>query len=265
MNSKIKTVHLIGRRGPLQAAFTIKELREMIKLKSCNTEWVHEDFKGISALINGLPRPKKRISELMLKSITQNKSDACENKFKPRFFCTPLEFIGKEEKLFKVKLGINTLEGEDISNQRAVLTDNCFTLDCSLGIVSIGYKSISIDESLEFDEKAGIIKNSFGKIRNGLYATGWVATGPTGVILNTMSNSFGVAEMILKDIQTHPSIVDKAKPGFEYINSILNQQSTQVVTWKDWLKINEFEINAGKKVGKPREKIVDIQKMLNIL
>ena len=33
--SQVKKVKLIGRRGPYQVAFTIKELREMIKLPEC--------------------------------------------------------------------------------------------------------------------------------------------------------------------------------------------------------------------------------------
>ncbi|KAF7995956.1 hypothetical protein HCN44_007923 [Aphidius gifuensis] len=33
--TKIKKVWMIGRRGPLQAVFTIAELREMTKLKNC--------------------------------------------------------------------------------------------------------------------------------------------------------------------------------------------------------------------------------------
>jgi len=39
-------VHLVGRRGPLQAAFTIKELREMLKLPNVDTRWRTDDFSG---------------------------------------------------------------------------------------------------------------------------------------------------------------------------------------------------------------------------
>ncbi|XP_044755959.1 NADPH:adrenodoxin oxidoreductase, mitochondrial [Coccinella septempunctata] len=264
--SKVRTVYLIGRRGPLQAAFTIKELREMIKLKNCKTEWIADDFKDVSNVINSLPRPKKRISELMLRSATENLPGVCEKKFKPLFFRTPLEFIGKNQTVNKVKLGINILQGEneDIMNQKAVLTDLHETIDCGLAIISIGYKSTPIEESIEFDQNLGVLKNHYGKIRNGLYATGWVATGPSGVILNTMNNSFGVAELILKDIEKNPSLIQESKPGYDYAHSILSQRSIQVVSWRDWLKINEFEVNAGTKLGKPREKILDMEKMLDI-
>lgn len=44
--SKVERVHLVGRRGPLQAAFTIKELREMLKLPNVQTCWRKDDFTG---------------------------------------------------------------------------------------------------------------------------------------------------------------------------------------------------------------------------
>lgn len=74
--SKVQRVHLIGRRGPLQAAYTIKELREMLKLKNCRTVWRKDDFQVIpSGIVETLPRPKKRITELMLKSVETGSVD----------------------------------------------------------------------------------------------------------------------------------------------------------------------------------------------
>ena len=34
---------------------------------------------------------------------------------------------------------------------------------------------------------------------SGLYCSGWVKTGPVGVILNTMENAFETAQVILED------------------------------------------------------------------
>ncbi len=50
-DSKVKTVYLVGRRGPMQVAFTIKELREMINLKNCSSIFEREHFQGIPELI----------------------------------------------------------------------------------------------------------------------------------------------------------------------------------------------------------------------
>lgn len=51
--SKVKKVLLVGRRGPLQAAFTIKELREMITLPGCRTVIYPEDVQGLDVVVKG--------------------------------------------------------------------------------------------------------------------------------------------------------------------------------------------------------------------
>lgn len=35
----------------------------------------------------------------------------------------------------------------------------------------------------------------------GLYCSGWVSTGPVGVILNTMSNGFQTGQSVLEDLK----------------------------------------------------------------
>ncbi len=51
--SKIRRVNLIGRRGPLQVAFTIKELREMTRLPECGTNIDSTDFDSIRVQLEG--------------------------------------------------------------------------------------------------------------------------------------------------------------------------------------------------------------------
>ncbi|XP_076654152.1 NADPH:adrenodoxin oxidoreductase, mitochondrial isoform X3 [Halictus rubicundus] len=67
--SKVRKVSLVGRRGPLQAAFTIAELREIIKLDGCKTYWRPADFVGVKDIVESLARPRRRLTELMLKSL----------------------------------------------------------------------------------------------------------------------------------------------------------------------------------------------------
>ncbi|CAG9766700.1 unnamed protein product [Ceutorhynchus assimilis] len=262
--SKIKKIVLIGRRGPLQAAFTIKELREMLKLKNCLTLWKNEDFETIETpIVEKLARPKKRITELMLKSVQEQKIINNEAKiFNPVFLRSPLEILG-DNQVEKIVLGVNKLTGNDLLTQTATLTDQIETLDCDLVISSIGYKSIQADPNIPFDLNKGIIKNTKGKIDAGLYTSGWLGTGPVGVILSTMSNAFAVTEQIIEDIPKD-NLLKNPKPGFEGARKILDQKNVQLVTWKDWAKIDKYEISLGEKAGKPREKIVDIEQMLKI-
>ncbi|XP_057662422.1 NADPH:adrenodoxin oxidoreductase, mitochondrial [Diorhabda carinulata] len=259
--SKIKTVYFIGRRGPLQAAFTIKELREMLKLPSCSTIWRPEDFVGISEHLANLSRQKKRITELMLKSLEENNTQA-NKEFKPIFFRSPLELVGTD-KVEKVILGINKLEGEDILKQKAVLLDKTEELNADLAIPSIGYRSMQVESSIPFDFKRGVVQNNKSRVDKGLYVSGWLGTGPIGVILSTMGNAFEVADTIVNDINSE-NLVDKPKGGYEDITNTLIEKNIQVISWQHWEKIDKYEQDKGVKLGKPREKVVDIDKMLRI-
>lgn len=252
---------MIGRRGPLQAAFTIKELREMLKLEQCQTVWKPEDFEGVSEHVPSLARPKKRITELMLQSLTQHKENSSKE-FRPVFHRSPIEILEEDNGRF-VTLGVNKLIGDDLLNKKAVLTELKENLECNLIVPSIGYKSIQADEDIPFDKQKGIVKNEHFRVSKGLYVAGWLGTGPTGVILTTMSNAFEVAEKIIHDLQSE-NLCEENKNGFNDIKQILENKNVQVVDWKGWKRIDEFEKENGVKRGKPREKIVDIKQMLEI-
>lgn len=250
---------MVGRRGPLQAAFTIKELREMTKLPNCSTLLSQQDFIGVEEQLNTLPRPRKRITELMLTTLKENKKQT-SNYFIPKFYRSPLQFSG-QGKVSSVLLGVNELKGGDLLKASAALTDVREELPCDLVVRSIGYKSIKVDDSLPFDHEKGTVVNKAGRVGEGLYATGWLGTGPTGVILTTMSNSFETANHICTELSKREIV---SKPGFDGLKSKLKTSNVSRVTWDGWLKIDKYEQECGKPLGKPREKIVNVEKMLEI-
>lgn len=265
--SKLKELYLIGRRGPLQVAFTIKELREQLKLENCKTIWREKDFEGVADVVNTLPRPRKRLTELMLKSLseTQTPISSTEKCFKPVFFRSPEKFLLSDQRhVTGIELLCNRLIGDKFEEQTCVATGEKEILKCSLAFRSIGYKSIVVDEGLTFSSR-GHVANEKGRViedtpqeLSRLYVAGWLGTGPVGVILHTMGNAFQVAKTICEDLQSHNM---QSKGGFNEVKKALN---TYIVDWKGWEKIDRFEMEQGQKIGKPREKIVDIDKMIEV-
>lgn len=262
---KIDCVHLIGRRGPLQAAFTIKELREMLKLPNVATKWRTNDFDGIhSSIINDLPRPKRRITELLLKSVQSQPNG--DRVFAPIFFRSPkaitVDAASSQRKLFE--LTANRLS----DSGSAVATTSSETIETDLILRSIGYKGVDVcqpEDGLNFDAAKGLVPNESGRVlsrsgadhERGLYVSGWLGTGPVGVILTTMSHSFLVADTLCKDWQ-QKAIDVSAKSGLDF------RRFDKIISWKQWKIIDQTEVNEGSSVGKPREKILDIPKMLEI-
>jgi len=96
-----------------------------------------------------------------------------------------------------------------------------------------------------------------------LYAAGWAATGPTGIILTTMTNAFQVARLIYNELPSKP----KGGDAKSRVHQVMEQHpdlKIQPVSYKDWLKIDRVEQERGRQLGKVREKIVDIDEMLEI-
>ncbi|XP_034645984.1 NADPH:adrenodoxin oxidoreductase, mitochondrial isoform X2 [Trachemys scripta elegans] len=273
--SKVKRVWLVGRRGPLQVAFTIKELREMINLPGTRPLLAPADFTGLGDVIKDVPRPRKRLTELMVKSALEKPGEkeasrwaSATKEWGLKFRRSPLEVLsaadGKQAR--GIRIAVTRLEGSGES-ARAVPTGEVEELECGLILSSIGYRSLPLDSAIPFDPKLGIIPNSLGRVQGepGLYCSGWVKRGPTGVIITTMNDSFDTAQSVLEDLQTGVLNLSSSKDGFRSVRSILHSRGVHPVTFSDWEKIDAAEVARGKLAGKPREKIVDPQEMLQLI
>ncbi|KAF0732751.1 Uncharacterized protein FWK35_00028693 [Aphis craccivora] len=247
--SKVKKITLIGRRGPLQVAFTIKEFREMLKLPGVSTHFFKEQINDIDKIISDLPRPQKRLVQLMYDA--SQKTEVRDKLFDLLFLRTPISILGTR-KIEGIELAVNHLEGE-----KAVVTDEKYTLKCEIAFRSIGYRSIQADPDVPFDKISSTVPQSIG-----VYSVGWLSSGPVGVILSTMSNAFQAASLIGQHFDK--GLLNERKPGYNYISKVLEDKGIITVDWNGWMRINKVEVERGIKHGKPREKIVDIDEMLKI-
>lgn len=179
---------------------------------------------------------------------------------------SPKKFLVNSEKhLQGIELTCNTLTGDKIEEQKCVPTDDSEILNCSLAFRSIGYKSIQVDKDLPFSN--GVVINENGRVTSSdvsnlakLYVAGWLGTGPVGVILHTMGNAFQVAKLICEDLKKQDNY---NRGGFLEVKSIINER-TPVIDWSGWEKIDKYETEEGKKLGKPREKITYVEKMIQV-
>ena len=272
--STVRSVFMAGRRGPLEAAFTIKEIRELINLPDCRTIFKQDDFHHVQEVLPTLPRQKKRLTELMFKTAFNepNQEDLKKiNKLYPIFFRSPVEILGKGTKVAGVKFEINKLVVSDDGSNRAVGTGQFEEVECGLVLRSIGYRSIKVDEGIPFDSKMGFIPNKDGrvveeagsdKVIKGLYCSGWVKHGPVGVILTTMIESKATGTAIVEDFKNE-SITLKGLSDSD-LESFLASKGVRPLTYIDWQKIDEEETRRGAEMKKPREKIVSENEMIDV-
>uniref|UniRef100_A0A8C3ASL7 NADPH:adrenodoxin oxidoreductase, mitochondrial n=1 Tax=Cyclopterus lumpus TaxID=8103 RepID=A0A8C3ASL7_CYCLU len=263
--SQVRRVLIVGRRGPVQVACTVKEVREMVNLPNARPEMVGADFEGVAEALKDLPRPRKRLTELMLKTALevpgekeQQRRSEASHAWGFRFFRSPVEILADPERsrTAGIRLAVNRLEGSG-EGARAVLTGEVEDVTCGLVISSIGYKSLPIDPSLPFDSRKAIVLNNMGRVQRaaGLYCSGWLKTGPTGVIATTMNNSFDTARSLVEDMDLGTLDVSVVKPGSQSVAALLEKRGVKPVTFSDWEKIDRVELSRGEAVGKPREKL----------
>ncbi|NXU69977.1 ADRO protein, partial [Horornis vulcanius] len=274
--SKVKRVWLVGRRGPLQVAFTIKELREMINLPGARAVLDPADFTGLESAVKDAPRPRKRLTELMIKTALEKPVEmqaatagtAAPREWGLKFQRSPQEVLPSADgrRARGIRMALTCLEGSGDS-AKAIPTGDVEELECGLVLSSIGYRSLPLDPAVPFDSQRGIIPNSSGRVEGvpGLYCSGWVKRGPTGVIITTMNDSFDTAQSVLEDLQRGVLDISPSREGFGLVESILHSRGVRPVSFSDWEKIDAAEVARGKAAGKPREKIVDPEEMLRII
>ncbi|KAM8836625.1 NADPH:adrenodoxin oxidoreductase, mitochondrial isoform 2-T2 [Spinachia spinachia] len=272
--SQVRRVLIVGRRGPVQVACTIKEVREMVNLPDSRPEMMAADFAGVAEALKDLPRPRKRLTELMLKAaleppgeLEQQRRNGASRTWGFRFFRSPVEILADPDHggVAGIRLAVNELEGSGV-RARAVLTREVEDVACGLVISSIGYMSLPIDPSLPFDSRRAIVPNDMGRVQQaaGLYCSGWLKTGPTGVIATTMNNSFDTARSVVEDMESGALNVSAAKPGSQSVCTLLEKRGVKPVTFVDWEKINSVEVSRGEAAGKPREKLLTVEEMLQV-
>ena len=267
--SCVKRVVMVGRRGPIQVAFTIKELRELFKLNQTSNLLRREDHDFLEPILPTLPRGRKRLIELLYKTSREEIAPLSSDKqLAIRYLHSPIRInTNPEGKISSISFELNKLENPGSINSKAVGTGVVDTIECGIAFRSIGYKSVPILQGVPFDKVKHVIPNvrgrvvySDGRAFTGMYCSGWIKRGPVGVIASTMNDAFETAETIQEDI------MEGSLQGFstELNFCSLMPEGHRVVQYKDWSNLDSEEVSRGGD-SKPREKIVSVQEMIDLI
>ena len=176
----------------------------------------------------------------------------------------PTELVGKE-RLEGVVLARNRLRGEPFA-QAAEATGESRVLSCGILFRSIGYRGIPIP-GVPFDDRRGIFPHRDGRLVDGddilpgLYAAGWIKRGPTGVIGTNKSDSVETVSCMLEDL-AEGSILHPSAPQASAMEELVRGRQPQYLSFADWLRLDEIEVEHGRAQGRPRDKFTRIEDML---
>ena len=252
--SSLESVTILGRRGPHQIMMTPKELGELMQLERASPHVDNADLPPVDD--DAILEPGLRKSVTLLRdfaAIPESIHGETPIAIEFDFFANPVRFVGKDGKVTAVEV-----ERTIIEKGRAVGTGETYEIPADLVVTCIGYRSSPI-EGVPFDERAGRFANDNGRILPGLYCVGWAKRGPTGTIGTNRPDGYGVIELVAEDIG-----MGSRKRGRDGFDELAEERGLDIVTFRDWQKIEEAE-NAAARDGSPREKFVDIESMIAAL
>jgi len=271
--SQLEDIWLVGRRGPLQAAFSPVELREFLELPEAdvmieeNALELDAESQHILETISGKDT-KKNIE--ILKQMSAMAASGKKRKVHFLFLASPLEISG-DGKVEKIRMVRNQLVKKEDGSLRPQATDKIVEEDAGLVFRSIGYHGKPLAD-LPFDQKSGTIPNECGQVkdpengnllRNREYVAGWIKRGPSGVI---GTNKQDAVETVHRMLETF--LKEKMESGKNVSNPdivlLLEKRKVEFVSFADWKLLDAHEIEAGQKQGRPRVKLTSIAEMLEI-
>ncbi|HET9134685.1 MAG TPA: FAD-dependent oxidoreductase [Gemmatimonadales bacterium] len=270
-DSQVRTVHVIGRRGPVQAACTTPELRELGELEGVDVLVDPRDLDLDPISAAHLASSEDRTAEKnlqVLREWAERGSTGATRRIVFHFNASPVELLG-DDRVTGLRVVRNRLEDDGQGGVRAVPTDVVETLEVGLVFRSVGYRGVPID-GVPFDARRGTIPNAAGRVLDadgepiaGLYTAGWIKRGPSGVIGTNKSCAAETVASLIADVAAGQ--VGRGAGDPDALLAELDARGVRRTDWADWQRLDAEEQARGAAAGRPREKITEISAMLRFL
>ena len=251
--SAIRTITIVGRRGPHQIAMTSKELGELGHLDAAEADVEPADLPPEEADAALDPGPRKSVHHL-------REFAAHDDAGKPKhirfdFFARPVAIEGEgwAERLIVERTALDEA-GQSVG------TGETYAIAASLIVSCIGYHTPPID-GVPYDERGGRFANQGGVVGNGLYCVGWARRGPSGTIGTNRPDGYEVAETIAQALPPGSTANKEGGPG---LSDLLARRGISATDFNDWRAIEAAE-TAAARADAPREKLVRHADWLNVL
>lgn len=268
--SKIREICLVARRGPVQAAFTPKELRQLLDTPGVDILVEADDLLLDAASAAELAEPLNTEARhnLSLLQEAQARPRLGDRAIRFLFKASPSGFAGADNRVVAMQGVHNSLQDNGRGSVSAQASDRQFRLDASLVVNATGYQGVAI-AGVAFDERRGVIANDNGRVladqavSSREYAAGWIKRGASGVIGSNKQCAVDSVGRLVADLAEAPAPL---APGqTPDVLALLEARSIEFVSFDDWTLLDAHECEQGKPQGRPRRKVVDVAHMLEII
>jgi ferredoxin--NADP+ reductase len=254
--SNVRDVFMLGRRGPHDAKFTTKELRELGELPGVDVVVEERDLAGLeNRELDGLTQRNLEV----LREFAARPRTAAARALHIRFYARPVEITGTEH--------VEGLRIERMAYDEAGKlfgTGTFEELPVQLVFRAVGYRSVALP-GVPFDERNGLVPNAGGRVlhepdgppRAGEYVAGWVKRGPQGVIGTNKQDAAETVAALLADVAAADL------PPRRDFAEFLTERGVPFIDWEGWSRIDARERALGAAEGRERVKISPLPDLLD--
>jgi ferredoxin--NADP+ reductase len=277
-SSRVREVHVIGRRGPAHGKFTTKELRELGDLAgvAVSVPEVELDLSGgfdRSGVSSALVAADRRVRGNLVTMAGWDGSASADpsRKLRLRFWLRPVEIQASPS---GGTTGGLRLERTRLSESGVYEGTGEFeTLDAQLVLRSVGYQSVPLP-GVPFDPATHTVPNVAGRVLSetgdplpGEYVAGWLKRGPNGVIGTNKADAAETVQALLADLAGGPALGETPLPrpgllrlptlddldgGFATpaLAPVLAARGVEPVSYADWLRVSAAEEAHARSLGR---------------
>ncbi|MFC5747196.1 4Fe-4S binding protein [Actinomadura rugatobispora] len=242
--SNVREVVVVGRRGPESAAFTFPELVGLSRLTSTAVRASGVEPADAVATPRDPAGFPSALKTGLVADLARRRPDD-RRTIELRFLRSPDAILGSGS-VTGVRLGLNRTTADGIEP-----TGETEVLSCGLVLRSIGYEVVPMP-GLPFDEHRRTIPHAAGRVTDpgtgeplaGLYATGWVKRGPSGVIGTNRPDARETVAGLLDDFRSG-HLARPAKEEGE-LAALVSERRPRAVDLKGWLEMERIACGGGR-------------------
>jgi ferredoxin/flavodoxin---NADP+ reductase len=279
--SKVREVHMIGRRGPAQAKFTTKELRELGDLPGVTvwTDPAEMDLAGFDASGQSvaLAESDRRVrGNLVALRAWESAPAGAGRTLRVRFWLRPVQILPSSSgTVSSLRLERTRLTSEGVFEG----TGETELVDAQMVLRSVGYQSVPLS-GVPFDPRSHTVPNAGGRVLGpsgeplpGEYVAGWLKRGPTGVIGTNKADAAETVRALLADLAAGPGEDDAPlpRPGLlrypdapppdglapddataagSPLAAVLAERGVRPVSYDEWLRIESAEAELARSLSR---------------
>ena len=244
----IREIVVVGRRGPVQAAWTPVEVGELGNLAGADIlvdpAELELDAASAAELEASPPTVKRNVDHLRV--FAARGPEGKPRAIRLRFLRSPAAILGGD------RVEAIELVRNELVDGRAVATDDRETIECGIVFRSIGYHGVALP-GVPFDEATGTIPHEGGRVEPGTYVAGWIKRGPTGVIGTNKKDATETVAQLLADADA--GVLLRSEAAGDAIVELLEQRGAHPVVYAGWEAIDALERSRGEPQGRPRIKL----------